>query len=405
MSRTTEGEHMHTVLEGTGKTRRRSRRAAVLAAAAAVAVGAAACGSDDGGGGGGGSASGAGAGGPGVTAAREAVDAAKAMPEFKAPGPAFDASGASGNTVFWLSVDNSIPIMQTLGDAIEEAGREVGVSVVNFDGKGSATEFNRGMEQAISRKVDVIILESVSSELLAAPIRRAKAQGIKVIASTERDESVPALNEDADAVTSFKYKEAGELMANWAIADSGGEANVVAIQSSDVVNGQDVRAGMEEQFQKNCPDCEVEFIETQIPDWASRLGTLTRSQLTQNPDVDYVIPFYDGMAQFVAPAVRQAGAAERVKIVSFNATPVIMQMLKRGEIVAADVGGANDWLAWAEMDQALRLMVGEEPVANTQVPLRLFDDGNIDSIDLEADEATWYGTAFKDEYRKLWGVG
>jgi ribose transport system substrate-binding protein len=341
----------------------------------------------------------------GATQAAAAVKAAEAVPAFTPPGPAIDASKAKGKTVLYLSLDNSIPLQQTISKALGTAGKQVGVKVLVCDGKGNPADQNRCMQQAISQKVDVIVIESVSSSLLAAPIKQAAAKGIKVISSTERDEGVPPQGAGIAATTSFKYKEAAVQMAQWAIADSKGKANMLAVQAPDVPNGQDMRTGMEQTFKQECPDCKLSFVQNRVSDWASQMGTLVRTQLTKNHDIDYVLPFYDAMAQFVAPAIRQAGAASRVKVASFNATPAVMQQVKDADIVQADVGSSGDWLGWGEMDQSLRLMVGAKPVQATGVPLRIFDQDNIGSIDLSAPEISWYGgDAFEQGYRKLWGL-
>lgn len=345
------------------------------------------------------------AGASGVETAAAAVKAAEAVPTFEAPGPAFDASKAKGKTVFYLSLDNSIPLQQTISKALAKAGETVGVKVVVCDGKGNPNDQNRCMQSAIAQKVDAIVIESVSSELLAAPIKQAADKGIKVISSTERDEGVPPQGEGIAATTSFKYTEAAVQMAQWAIADSDGKANALAVQAPDVPNGKDMREGMEATFKELCPDCKLTFVQSRVSDWANKMSTLVRTQLTKNRDIDYVLPFYDAMAQFVAPAIRQAGAANRVKVASFNATPAVMKQVSAGDIVMADVGSSGDWLGWGEMDQALRLIVGEEPVQKTGVPLRLFDQSNISSIDLSSPEIDWYGgNAFEEGYRELWGV-
>jgi ribose transport system substrate-binding protein len=149
----------------------------------------------------------------------------------------------------------------------------------------------------------------------------------------------------------------------------------------------------------------VTIEEVAIPDWSSRLPTLTRTLLTQYPDLQYIVPLVDGMALNIVPALEQANKADQVKISTFNATPAVMKLMRDGSPVKADVGGANTWEGWAYVDQSLRLLTGAEPVEQN-VPLRMFDTTNVDTIDVDGNEDDWYDTQKAiDGYKQLWGVG
>ena len=60
---------------------------------------------------------------------------------------------------------------------------------------------------------------------------------------------------------------------------------------------------------------------------------------------------------------------------------------------------------WAFADQALRVAAGVKPLPDIGVKDRLFAKDNINSIDLNAQESTWYGhDDYAAQYKKLWGV-
>jgi ribose transport system substrate-binding protein len=105
------------------------------------------------------------------------------------------------------------------------------------------------------------------------------------------------------------------------------------------------------------------------------------------------------------PSVHAAGAQDRVKIVTFNASPSVLESLKNGDVVAANVGANPEQYGWAFADQTLRVLSDKEPVKDVKLPLRIFTRDNIDSIDLKAPQQSWYGDVdFKSEYQKLWSV-
>ena len=60
---------------------------------------------------------------------------------------------------------------------------------------------------------------------------------------------------------------------------------------------------------------------------------------------------------------------------------------------------------WAFADQGLRVAAGYPPLPDIGIKDRLFTADNINSIDLNAEESTWYGEGdYKAAYEKLWGV-
>ena len=79
-----------------------------------------------------------------------------------------------------------------------------------------------------------------------------------------------------------------------------------------------------------------------------------------------------------------------MKVGSFNATPGIVEQLKDpSSALKLDVGGQNEWWAYATADQIFRVLSGAEPVENYNVGLRIFDESNADLIQGD-DEFAWY---------------
>ena len=79
-------------------------------------------------------------------------------------------------------------------------------------------------------------------------------------------------------------------------------------------------------------------------------------------------------------------------------------MIQDENIVAQDVGENLDWLGWADMDQALRILVGAKPVQSEHTPLRVFDATNVGQAGTPPKDSTGYGTAYVTAYKKLWGL-
>jgi ribose transport system substrate-binding protein len=123
------------------------------------------------------------------------------------------------------------------------------------------------------------------------------------------------------------------------------------------------------------------------------------------PNANYFVPDFDGEVIFMVPGVTSANAQNKVKIVSFNATPSVMQNLKSHYVVAAETGGPNLLQGWAFADQGMRVLAGQQPLQDLNIPTRLFDASNIGSIDLSQQESEWYGVGdYRAKYKQQWGI-
>ena len=146
------------------------------------------------------------------------------------------------------------------------------------------------------------------------------------------------------------------------------------------------------------------MIDSPTSQW-DQLTTITPSLIRKYPDANYLVADFDGQVIFMVPGVTAAGAQNKVKIVSFNATPSVMQDIKNNNVVGADVGGPNLLQGWAFAEEGLRVLDGLPALNNLNIPTRLFDSSNINSINLSAEESQWYGVGdYQAAYTKLWGA-
>jgi hypothetical protein len=95
----------------------------------------------------------------------------------------------------------------------------------------------------------------------------------------------------------------------------------------------------------------------------------------------------------------------KVKVVSFNALPGIMDYMKKRQGLVADIGVDVIQHGWATIDQAARVLAGQRgtPVLrNPQLAVRVFSVRNVDSLNFNNPD-TWYGKVDpRAHYRKQW---
>lgn len=343
-----------------------------------------------------------------IAGAQAQLDEYSSTYTWEAPGPEFDVSSVAGSTVAYIPIDNAIPIFSVIYDELETALAEAGAESTLCDGKGQPSQWAACIDDAAGRGADVIILDSIPLASVQEAVDAARKKGVKIIDGNNGDPGfVP---EGADARVSFQYSLSGKLVSDWIIVDSEGAANVLIIQSPEVGNVPDlVDNGYVAELEEKCPSCTVKVVDVSIADWATKLQSTVQAQLASDPGIEYIVPIYDGASTYVVPGIQAAGAADSVKVATFNANLDPMKKLAAGESVAVDVGSHNAYEGWAYADQAMRLIAGVEPVDNELVPVRVFTAENIDELELtqEAEQSgEWFGDdSYQTEFKRLWGLG
>lgn len=366
-----------------------------------VAVGASGCGDDDGGGGSGSSKS-------DVAEAKSLLAESEKPVKFEAPGPPIEVGNQlQGKTYFQIVNGLEFPFTQGVVKGAKDAAEILGMDVVVTDGAGSTSKAARLLDQAVGRGVDIIAVYGFDDAALDAPISEAKDAGIPVVMVASQDQKAPTEEQKArgvEAVASFSYSGAGRDAANWMIADSGGDVNVVVFDVPDIGAAAPETNGFLDQLKKLCPSCKSSVVDSPLAQWQSGLSGQTTSSIQKDPNVNYLFPMFDGMVFSMIPAVNRANAQDRVKITTYNASEPLLQDLKDEKPpMGSDIGGSTEWVGWALMDQGARLLTGEDPVDDVKVPNRTFTSRNTKDLDIDAGQDVLYGADFRAGYMELWG--
>lgn len=384
------------------------RSAAVTAVTLALALGLAACGSDDDtttptAGSTTDSAPAAEDAAAGLEEAKEIVEQYRQPPQWQGPEEPVDVSGLAGKKVVYISVNDGIPVLNYWSGRLKELLAEYGdVDMQVVDAKGSVDTANQGFQQAIATQADAVVIQALPASLFSAQIQQAQAAGIKVVTANT---GIPGdVSGGQDAEISFDYEQVGRLIGAWMVADSEGEGKGLVISSDDVPASQPQAQGTLTEVERLCPACDMKLEDVQIPQWESSIPTLFQTTVNSEPDRNYLLPLYDGQALPGLGALRTAGA-EDVKVGAFNATPGIVEQLKDpSSPLKLDVGGQNEWWAYAAADQIFRVLSDTEPVENYDIGLRIFDSSNADLIEGD-DEFAWYESPdYSTEFPALWGA-
>jgi ribose transport system substrate-binding protein len=341
----------------------------------------------------------------GVAYAKKALDAHRVKPVFVAPGATFNARKCAVGKKF-LSMPNSSanPFLKGIIKREIAVGAELGLTVQEWQNQGQPSQWAQGVEFAVRNGFSAIdFISGIDPKTLEPQLRAARTAGVKVMTSHFYDPSQP-VNPLVTASLPVSFNTIGKLVADWAIQRTGGAAQILVIKSSEVPPTEPLMRGLRDELAQHCPRCKIiNEINVGVTEWATKIQPSVQSGLLANPAVNFVIPIYDSMSQFVVPAINITGRRGKVRIATFNGTPFVLDYVRNGD-VDMDIGESLDWIARATVDGYLRALCGLPVPREIGVPFYIFDAGNVKEAGVPAQFDQGYGSDYAQGYRRLWGL-
>ncbi|WP_405009486.1 sugar ABC transporter substrate-binding protein [Kitasatospora sp. NBC_01539] len=401
---------MRTMLNtGSSSAGRRPARTTwtAVAVAALTAAGLSACGSSATSGGSDGGVTNA----KGVELATAAVEShVRVLDSFKAPGG--EITGLDkfrGGTIAYVPITLKATYFQAQLEQITAAAALLGMKVQVCDAQAQPTVATQCLNQAVAAKSAGIITDSLPFALARNAYTAAADAGIPVVASDVSDPLPPALA--GKVVTTDNGQDVGaRLMADAIIADSGGDANVLFVNTTSTSTTKRSSDAVLDEFKTQCPGCKVTTAA-----WEStavqKVPTTVSVALNSHPEIDYVFVSYDQPAS--PPAIQGmqlSGRADKLKLVGYGSDVTAMQRLANGTQLA-DVAVDPALVAWNNTDRLLRMMAGTEIPEQTAytIPRRIFNKSNINSVNGRSVDdfksGAWFTDgSFRKTYAQLWGA-
>jgi ribose transport system substrate-binding protein len=336
------------------------------------------------------------------------IDDHKGIADWAYPGRPFDAKKAAGKTIFSIQENSTNPFTNTVVAGMKDVAGKVGMKVIDYPNQGERTQWIQGIQQAISQKADVIVLSggTIGPVYFREQALAAARAGIPIVTVVDRD-LTQGPEPNTAARVAQPYAEAARLDADWIIKQTKCDANVLVLTSNEVIAGDIGSKAAQDEFGKYCGGgCKTKFVNVPLSEWSTKIGTTTQTEVASNPNLNYVFPLYDPMAQFVVPGIQLGGGIARIKVATYNGTPGILRMIQTGDTVEMIVGENETHLGYAAMDQAMRLTTGVAPIADGDygIPLRVFDDSNVDQTGNPPGYGVGYGDQWRNGFLKAWGL-
>jgi len=334
-------------------------------------------------------------------AAQKRLEPYRKLPEFVAPGPAFDAKACmKGKKIMSIPNSSANPFVKNINNAMKGVASQVGFEFMEWQNQGQLTQWVQGVDYAVDHKFDLIdLIGGTDPRVLGPQLKRAQDAGIKTVAShySGLEQPIPAGVQSVP----IDYRKAGQLIADWAIMDTKGKTNALVLISSEVNSTESMVNGIKAEFAEVCPECKYTIQNVPVTEWATKIQPTVQSELLRDSTINYIMPIYDSMSQFVVPAITMTGRTDKVKIATFNGTPFVLGLVQQGQ-VAMDIGENLDWIAHAVFDAEMRMLCGLEAIKDPNIPFYVFDKNNAKNAGTPPRLSTGYGDAYVEGYAKLW---
>lgn len=253
---------------------------------------------------------------------------------------------------------------------------------------------------ALQKKPTGVILAGESPSTWSASVIDAyAAAGVPIIAGStcpvEDDGTV-----HPGSGTCEQNPRTGKALADWVVADAGGQPIQVLMQSMPQYN---VYIGFRDAFQQEltrlCPECSATVQETTLAQFgAGQIPSAFVNTLRSNPDYDYVVFDNGAWAQGFIPAMNAAGLADRVKVIGNGINGDVLSQLQAGTI-AAWSANAYRLYGYGSFDSLLRVLTGSPGMEeNSAVPFQLVTPESAQGLTLPYEAPA----DALEQYRTLW---
>jgi ABC-type sugar transport system substrate-binding protein len=339
---------------------------------------------------------------PGVAAAKANVEAN--MDPGASIGVTIPLTGVpEKKTIAWMECD--VPTCAAyISPGFEAATAALGWDLVKIPMK--STEPGPAFQQAIDQGVDFIASTGLATAQYQEQLDAANAAGIKVLSCFGTDDPSPDTIQMQCGDENFVSK-TGPLMADWAIADSNGAANVLIVSIPDFPVLKVETDAFIEQLGTNCAACTYEELNVTLDDLiGGKVPGAVVSKVQANSDTNYIFYSFGDLPGGVSAALDTAGLADQVKQFGQDFSTIDLQEIVDGTMGAwsADPKGYAGWLM---VDAAARLSLGMELTeerAASALPTVIVDDAAFAQDLIDNSGGDWFVAEWADQFKTLWGV-
>ena len=302
----------------------------------------------------------------------------------------------AGKTFAYLQC--STPACALFAQMLEPTQELLGYELKVVKAGPSANEVQSAMNSIVSLKPDGVILPAADPNQFLQQLQQLKDADIPISANGIVDPEkhglqVDFINNDTDEL-------AGKLMADWAVAQGGGE---VAFYGVPELSFTPIMAkAFNDEMGAVCPSCKVRRVDIPVGEIGKTAPTRVVSDLQSHPNTKVAV-FSTAEAGTGLPAALKA-AKLKVKLMGWGPPPATLGYIKQGEWDAA-LGVDGFTMIWAQVDALARMASGEPPTAGQKEGLPPIQFLTKEDITFDPTLGWQAYPEYTDTFAKLWGAG
>ena len=252
------------------------------------------------------------------------------------------------------------PFFVSIREGLEEKAKEEGAEVVISDAQNDSSVQSNQIEDLITQKVDIIIINPVDSTAIASSVQKANEANIPVICVDRGSEDGEVLS-----LVASNNVEGGKMAGEFILEKVGENAEVIQLEG---IPGASSTRERGQGFEEATRD-KINLVASQTANFDRAEGlTVMENLLQAHPEVKAVFCQNDEMALGAIEAIKASG--KDIVVVGFDGNDDAVEAVKNGEL-AATVAQQPKEMGKLAMENAINHLKGETIEAQIDSPLEL----------------------------------
>lgn len=277
------------------------------------------------------------------------------------PAPLVSKKDLSSIKVGYCTPTLSAPFYVALNGAIQKEVEGYGMKFISVDGQGDIAKQITAVEDLMAKGINVLILNPIDPKALINTVNNAKKAGISVFIVDS------FIEPDAKYISSILANNQlnGELVGEWIAGKMGSTPINAAIISGAQGNpvGKEKRMGVirgiAETQLRTKGNMNFKIVAQGWGNWSNNGGLKAMEDiLVAHPDINLLIAENDAMAMGAIKAIKEAGKANNVTVVGFDAQKEALEMIKQN-VYGATALNSPSILGKLVVQSAVRYLNGE----------------------------------------------
>ncbi len=281
-------------------------------------------------------------------------------------------SGSKSYKVAYIARAQSDSFAAWLANAVkDEAKKYPDIKLDVFDGQANDDTENSMIENAITNKYDLVIVQPNNGEAQRPYVEKVVKAGIFAITTNARISGI----EGASSVDANPYEQAG-VNARAALEQIPQNAKVVVLDGpSGNFHADERRKSWQKEFFEKRPD--VKIVGEQIANWnKDEAMKYMEDWIQSNDKIDAVISMNDNMAAGALEVVKDNPKYKNMLAYGVDGTAEALLLIQEGRMTSTCMQSAYD-LATKLLETSNKLLTGGEKQVDTDIGNPLVNKDNV----------------------------